>query len=439
MAIEEQAGIGYHLGCPVCGRTYPGDELRYRCECGEPLDIIYSERPAVTRELFDGRLGERQAPLSSGVWRYRELLPAFEDRHIVSRPEGNTNLYRVGAGESGGLRRVGEYAGLEWLALKHEGENPTGSFKDRGMTVGVSQAVRTGARAVACASTGNTSASLASYAAQAGLPCFVFVPEGNIALGKLAQTLAYGAVTLQVRGDFDSAMSLVQEACAELGIYLVNSVNPFRIEGQKSIGFELLQQLGWEPPDWIVLPAGNLGNTSALGKALLQARDLGLVDRLPRIASVQASGANPFFQSYRSGFSERFTVTAHTVATAIKIGAPVSFARARRAIEATNGLVMQVPDEAILDAKAVIDRAGIGCEPASAASLAGARQLVRDGVIGAGERVACILTGHLLKDSDTTLDYHLGRTGAAGSYANRPVVVDTNVEAVRLMKELLLP
>lgn len=431
MAVEEKSDLGYNLACPVCGRTYPGNELRYRCECGEPLDISYGLPAVADRALFDSRLGAGRGPLSSGVWRYREMLPAFEDRHIVSRPEGNTNLYHVGAGEGGRLRRVGEYAGLEWLALKHEGENPTGSFKDRGMTVGVSQAVRTGARAVACASTGNTSASLASYAAQAGLPCFVFVPEGNIALGKLAQTLAYGAVTLQVRGDFDSAMSLVQEACRELGIYLVNSVNPFRIEGQKTIGLEMLQQLGWEPPDWIVLPAGNLGNTAALGKALLQALDLGLIDRLPRIASVQASGANPFFQSYMSGFSERFTVTAHTVATAIKIGAPVSFMRARRAIEASNGTVLQVSDEAILDAKAVIDRAGIGCEPASAASLAGARQLVLDGTIGAGERVVCILTGHLLKDSDTTLDYHLGKSGAAGAYANRPVVVDATIEAVR--------
>jgi threonine synthase len=361
------------------------------------------------------------------------MLPPFPDPHIVSRPEGNTNLYQVGAGERGGLKRIGEYAGLEWLALKHEGENPTGSFKDRGMTVGVSQAVRTGARAVACASTGNTSASLASYAAQAGLPCFVFVPEGNIALGKLAQTLAYGAVTLQVRGDFDSAMSLVQQACAELGIYLVNSVNPFRIEGQKTIGLELLQQLAWQPPDWIVLPAGNLGNTAALGKALLQALDLGLIDRLPRIASVQATGANPFFQSYKSGFSERFTVTAHTVATAIKIGAPVSFERARRAIETTNGLVLQVPDETILDAKAIIDRAGIGCEPASAASLAGARQLALDGTISPGERVVCILTGHLLKDSDTTLDYHLGKTSTPASYTNRPIVVDPTIQAVRQM------
>jgi threonine synthase len=392
---------------------------------------MYDLPATVTRELLHARLGAGRLPFSSGVWRYREMLPAFEDGDIVSRPEGNTNLYQVGMGESGGLRRVGEYAGLEWLALKHEGENPTGSFKDRGMTVGVSQARRVEARAVACASTGNTSASLASYAAQAGLPCFVFVPEGNIALGKLAQTLAYGAVTLQVRGDFDSAMSLVQRACAELGIYLVNSVNPFRIEGQKTIGLEILQQLGWDAPDWIVLPAGNLGNTAALGKALQQALELGLIDRLPRIASVQASGANPFFQSYRSGFSERFTVAAHTVATAIKIGAPVSFARAQRAIEATNGLVVEVPDEAILDAKAVVDMAGIGCEPASAASVAGARLLVSEGVIGRSEKVVCILTGHLLKDSDTTLDYHLGRSGASGSYANRPVVVDASIEAVR--------
>jgi threonine synthase len=216
-----------------------------------------------------------------------------------------------------------------------------------------------------------------------------------------------------------------------MDIYLVNSINPFRIEGQKTIAFEMLQQLGWEPPEWIVLPAGNLGNTAAIGKSLLQARDLGLIDRVPRIAAVQASGANPFYLSYQGGFAERFSVEAHTVASAIKIGAPVSYARARRAIKETNGTVTEVDDSEILEAKAVIDRAGIGCEPASAASVAGARRLVEMGVIGHAERVVCILTGNILKDPDTTISYHMDDTGEAKGYVNRPVVVGHEIDEVR--------
>ena len=416
--------------CPECGRRYAVSESRYSCDCGEPLDIGY-EPVAVGRELFEARLGTLEAPYRSGVWRYRELLPPIDGEHIVSKPEGNTNLYLAGADERGGVRGVGEYAGLGWLGLKHEGENPTASFKDRGMTVGVSQAVALGVGAVACASTGNTSASLASYAVQAGMPCFVFVPGGHVAAGKLAQTLAYGAITLQVEGDFDRAMRVVQTVCAEMGVYLVNSVNPFRIEGQKTIAFEALQQLGWEPPDWVVLPAGNLGNTSAVGRALLQAREIGLVSRVPRVAAVQAAGANPFYRGYAGGWRERHSMEAHTVASAIKIGAPVSYSRARRVIEATDGVVTEVADEAILEAKAVIDRAGIGCEPASAASLAGARRLVVEGVIRPGERVLCILTGHILKDADTTLAYHLDDVEEVRAYANRPVVVGSDPDEVR--------
>jgi threonine synthase len=419
--------MSHVFACAECGRRYPLGEIRYRCDCGAPLEIVSEEAPQVSRSLFNERLGERALPLASGVWRYRELLPPIADENIVSRPEGNTNLYSVGEATAGGFRRVGEYAGISTLFLKHEGENPTGSFKDRGMTVGVSQAVTLGASAVACASTGNTSASLASYAAQAGIPCFVFVPEGKIASGKLAQTLAYGAVTLQIRGDFDAAMTLVQEVCARLGVYLLNSVNPFRIEGQKTIVFELLQQLGWEPPDWIALPAGNLGNTAAFGKALLEAHRLGLISRLPRLAPVQAAGANPFYKSYASGFSQRFTVAADTVATAIKIGSPVSYERARRGVRETNGVVAEVSDDAILEAKAVIDRAGIGCEPASAASVAGARKLVQEDIIKPEESVVAILTGHTLKDTDTTVAYHTG----VHPHANRPQVVDADFEQVR--------
>jgi threonine synthase len=421
----------YMFECPQCGRRYPGTEARNRCDCGEPVDIIYEKRPKVKKETFDGRLGGRSAVERSGVWRYKEMLPGIAEASIVTRPEGNTGLYMVGAGERGGFKGVGEYCAVEWVGLKHEGENPTGSFKDRGMTVGVSRAVEMEAVAVACASTGNTSASLASYAAQAGIICFVFIPEGNVALGKLAQTLAYGAITLQVRGDFDRAMALVQQVSTELGVYLVNSVNPFRVEGQKTIAYEMLQQLGWDAPDWVVVPAGNLGNTSAIGKALVEAHAAGLIGRVPRLAAVQAAGANPFFQGYASGFVQRFEMAASTVATAIKIGAPVSWTRAMRAIRETNGVVAEVSDAEIMEAKAVVDRAGIGCEPASAASVAGLRKLREAGTIGANERVVCVLTGNLLKDPEATVAYHMDDTGEVKSLANRPEVVDDEAAEVR--------
>ena len=269
------------------------------------------------------------------------------------------------------------------------------------MTAGVTVARLRGARAVACASTGNTSASLASYAAQAGMQGIVFLPAGQISGGKLAQSLAYGATTVQFAGDFDAAMQLVEQVCNELDVYLLNSLNPFRVEGQKAIGLEILQQLDWQAPDWLVLPAGNLGNTSAIGKAFRQAYQLGLIQHLPRIASIQASGANPFYRSYQQGWAHRERVHAQTIASAIKIGDPVSYERARRIIEESHGLVAEVTDEEILAAKAVIDRSGIGCEPASAASIAGAKKLVADGTIKRDERVVAILTGHMLKDSTT--------------------------------------
>jgi threonine synthase len=435
------------LRCVECGTLYPASEPRgmprYRCECGEVLDVeiplrlpaadqgqvgaqawrrLFAERSAASAgALPDGAAGLADR---SGVWRYRELILPVPASLLISRPEGNTALYAVGSEQetsaSPGLCRIGRYAGLAQLFLKHEGENPTGSFKDRGMTVGVTLAHLLGARAVACASTGNTSASLASYAALAGLQALVFLPAGNVAGGKLAQTLAYGARCVQINGDFDAAMWLVEQVCNEQGIYLLNSLNPFRVEGQKAIGFELLQQLNWQAPDWLVLPAGNLGNTSALGKAFRQARDLGLIDRLPRIAAIQAAGANPFYLSYRQGFQRRETVRAQTLASAIKIGNPVSYARARRVIEECSGLVEQVSDSEILEAKAVIDRAGIGCEPASAATLAGIRKLVAAGIMRPDERVVGILTGNLLKDNQTGIPQ-----------AATAVVVEPHLDAVR--------
>ncbi len=433
-----QALSALALRCVECDALYPALETgrppRYRCACGGVLDVELkvpipdqpvsapgaaparpaSDNAAALRRLFDERaatpplwpLGTGTSLLdSSGVWRYRELILPVPERYVVTRPEGNTGLYPVGLAQgnpgSAGHRRIGAYAGLERFFLKHEGENPTGSFKDRGMTVGVTMANLLGASAVACASTGNTSASLASYAAQAGMRGIVFLPAGNVAGGKLAQTLAYGAQTVQIKGDFDDAMRLVEQVCNELGIYLLNSLNPFRVEGQKGIGFEILQQLNWQAPDWLILPAGNLGNTSAIGKAFRQAYELSLIDRMPRIASIQAAGANPFYRSFKQGFARRESVRAETVASAIKIGNPVSYTRARRVIETSNGLVEEVTDAEILAAKAIIDQSGIGCEPASAATLAGARKLVERGVIKRDELVVGVLTGHLLKDGKT--------------------------------------
>jgi threonine synthase len=365
---------------------------------------------SVSTQLFDGRWRATEAPYFSGVWRYHELILPAKVAQIVTRPEGNTNLYAVGRAERSGLGKISEYAGLERFYLKHEGENPTGSFKDRGMTVGMTQAVVLRAKAVACASTGNTAASLASYAAQARLPCFVFLPQGKISTSKLAQAVAHGAIAVQLRTDFDGAMRAAQSVCADLGIYLLNSINPFRLEGQKSIALELLQQLRWNAPDWIVLPAGNLGNTSAIGKALLEAKQLGLIQRLPRIASIQARGANPFYRSFRSDFEKRIRVQAETIASAIRIGDPVSFVRARRAIGETDGVVESVTDQEILAAKRVIDASGIGCEPASAATLAGARVLVKNKIIRPHQTVVGILTGHLLKDPEMTMQAHCQTT-----------------------------
>ena len=425
------------LQCLECEKSYPADEVRYLCDCGGLLDVwhdLESLRPHISRAMFDERVsgapGPRVNPVTdSGVWRYREIILPTAPENIVSRPEGNTPLYEH--------PRLSEWVGNSRFFMKHEGENPSGSFKDRGMTVGVTQAKTIGAQAVACASTGNTSASLAAYAARAGIPALIFIPAGKIAAGKLAQALAYGAHTLQINGDFDDAMTLVQTVCNKLGVYLLNSLNPFRLEGQKSIVLEILQGFNWQPPDWIVLPAGNLGNTAAFGKALYEAKQLGLIDRIPRIAAIQAAGASPFYQSYRGQFTERVKVKAETIATAIRIGNPVSYARAIRTLGWTDGLVESVTDQEIMDAKAMVDRAGIGCEPASAASVAGTRKLIAAGVIKPDETVVSILTGNVLKDPGSTVDYHTGAWPRA-AFANAPVQVEPELAAVQRMIEARL-
>lgn len=381
-----------YLECISCRQKYAIDDVRYSCECGDLLGI---ERPretflAVTPELFNQRLSSRTALDHSGVWRFREVVRNLPASSYVTHPEGNTTLYQRSA--------ISQWSGVDAIYLKHEGQNPTGSFKDRGMTVAISQAKHLQKTIAACASTGNTSASLAAYAAQAGITPVVFLPRGKISSGKLAQALAYGATCLSIKGDFDSAMTLVQQAAKDLGIYMVNSLNPFRLEGQKTIIWELLQDLEWKTPDWIVVPGGNLGNTSAFGKALLEAYTAGWIAKIPRLATVQAAGANPFYLSFLDNFRKPRQIAANTYATAIQIGSPVNYTKAKKAIKETNGVVIQVSEQQIAEAKYFIDRLGIGCEPASACSLAGIRDLKIQGLIKPTDCVVGILTGNLLKD-----------------------------------------
>lgn len=390
----------WSLRCLDTGALYPADEVRYRSNAGalleavHPLDTLDGD---ALRAEWDNRLNGLGGVDRSGVWRYRELVMPVGREEVVTLNEGTTSLYC-----STSLAR---YAGVHGLMLKHEGQNPTASFKDRGMTSGVTAARMLGQRSVACASTGNTSASLAAYAAHAGMAAFVFIPAGNVAAGKLAQAIAYGATVVQIDGNFDDAMRLVQDVCAEKGIYLLNSINPYRIEGQKTIGIEIVHELGWQVPDWIVVPGGNLGNSSAIFKGLAELLALGIIDRLPRIAVCQASGAAPLHAGFLEDFAggPRTVESPETLATAIRIGSPVSWPKCVRAIRETSGVVTSVDDDQILDAKKHVDAAGIGAEPASCASVAGLRRLVGEGVIDPGERVVCVLTGHVLKDTEAVL------------------------------------
>ena len=444
---------------PDCGATYAIDEVLFACrECGSLLDVRYDwSRCNVPKSLtfFDSRRGGGALD-AGGVWRFRELLPFAEPDDLVTVGEGRTILQQADelAGEIG--LRSGH------LFLQYEGLNPSGSFKDNGMAAAFSMARRLGRTRVACASTGNTSASMAMFAGvtrtRSGSPieAIVFVGGGKIAHGKLAQALDYGARTLQIDGDFDACMRLVQASADRLGLYLMNSVNPFRVEGQKTIMYRVLEGLDWEVPDWIVLPGGNLGNTSAFGKAFVELRELGLIDRVPRLAVINAAGANTLHRLYNDrglrfnrgnvdlaaidGYYTEMDSEgrrAQTVASAIEIGRPVNLIKALRSLEATDGVVRQVSDEAILDGKALVGRFGFGCEPASGASVAGLRALLEEQVISSTDRVVCILTGHALKDPAVTIEYHTsgGSQGSECRYVNAPWRVPADIDAIAKLLE----
>jgi threonine synthase len=410
---------------PSCGHALGVREFAFACpRCGELLDVVYDwsrlPRPRTLPE-FDALRADFANPLNySGVWRFRQLIPFAPESEILTCGEGQTQL-RQG-------RNTAKHVGLrpDRLWLQYEGLNFSGSFKDNGMTGAFTHARMVNAQRAACASTGNTSASMAAFAAGTGLlEAIVFIGSGKIALGKLAQALDYGAKTIQIEGDFDDAMARVQEVCRETGIYLMNSLNPFRLEGQKAIMFRVLEGLRWQVPDWVVVPGGNLGNSSAFGKAFGELLELGLIERAPRIAIINAAGAptlselvNRHGLTWNGGHVDDATikayydkmnadgVRAHTIASAIEINRPVNLKKALRSLEITKGVVRVATDEQILDAKAVVGRDGIGCEPASGASVAGAKLLREEGIIGPNDLVACVLTGHQLKDPNATVWYH---------------------------------
>jgi threonine synthase len=388
-----------------CREEFAIDERVYVCgRCGDLLEIEGTSEidKAKLKELWRERRMSNDVRDRSGVWRFREFLPFADCVRVVSLGEGSTQVYEA--------PRCAAFCGLDELRLKHQGNNPTGSFKDTGMTVAVTQAKQLGVKRVVCASTGNTAASLAAYAAQADLTCEIMVPEGQVSSAKLAQALDYGAKVITIKGNFDDCMKAIRELADDDDAYLVNSINPFRIEGQKTVAFELAEQLDWRAPDHLVVPGGNLGNSSAFGKGCRELVAAGLIDRQPQITVVQAEGAAPFAHFY----SERGSQIVNdddpqTLASAIKIGAPVSWKKALGAVRDTNGRVITVSEQEIADAKAMIGRDGIGCEPASATTVAGIRKLVQQNVIKKHESVVAILTGHLLKDTDYVIKYHEGR------------------------------
>jgi threonine synthase len=441
----------HQLRCFGCGSRISGNEAQpdFRCaQCGDLFEVDYPgwlerkgpDRPnaGALKWLWRERRCSDEALDGSGVWRFRELLPILDSfGNAVTLQEGNTPLYH--------LPRNAKALGIDQLYAKHQGMNPSGSFKDTGMTSALSVAKERGFKWVACASTGNTSAAMAAYAARAGLNSLVLIPDGKIAWGKLSQAMDYGAVTCQLKTDFDGCVSVLTEIVRQAPIYLLNSVNPYRLEGQKTPALEIAEALDWNVPDHLIVPGGNLANSSALGKGFREMHELGLVGRMPRISVIQAEGANPMVRHLAAGADTPFKpVEAHTRATAIRIGNPASWRKAERVVHDTGGWCLDVTEAEIAIAKAEIGAEGLGCEPASAVTLAGLKKLRAQGVVHGGQTVVLLLTGHTLKDADYTIDFHRGtllnpeETGGPDSKISaeiaalrrNAVVVDANPKAV---------
>jgi len=446
MSSPSATAPGVRLGdfrfrCIACGELSDRASQDFRCaHCGDLLEIIYPDwqqaRPDAAQlkaAWLDRKISAKPAD-QSGVWRFRDLLPRIDsEEEAITLREGNTPLYE--------LPRCARATGIPRLFAKHQGMNPTGSFKDAGMTVAATFARRAGFRWVACASTGNTSASMAAYAARGGLRSLVLVPEGKISWSKLSQALDYGAVTCQLRTDFDGCLRLLQQLVLRAPVYQLNSINPFRLEGQKTLAIELMEQLDWNAPDHIIVPGGNLGNSSAIGKAVVEMRDLGLISKMPKLSVIQAEGANALVRTLREAAGKRLvSVAAETRATAIRIGNPASWRKAAHVLEATSGACEQVSEVEIAEAKAEIGAEGIGCEPASAVTLAGLKKLIQERFVKPDETVVLVLTGNLLKDPEFTIDFHRGDMFKGGPSAgvsaevdalrHPPLVLDATLDAV---------
>ena len=429
----------FRFRCIGCGSVSSSAAQDFRCsQCGNLLEITdsswNSRNPTALRTLWRERRTLNESIDLSGVWRFREVLPSPQsEQQIVTLREGNTPLYE--------LLQSSRITGVPRLYAKHQGLNPTGSFKDAGMTVAATFARQAGYRWVACASTGNTSASMAAYAARGGMRSLVLVPDGKISWSKLSQALDYGALTCQLRTDFDGCLRLLQELVRKVPVYQLNSINPFRLEGQKTLAYELLEQLDWEPPDHIIVPGGNLGNSSAIGKALLEMLGLGLIPRLPKLSVIQAEGANALVRTLRETEGKHLvSMQPETRATAIRIGNPASWEKAVKVLQATGGACEEVSEIEIAQAKAEIGAEGIGCEPASAVTLAGLKKLLKQGFVKPDETVVLVLTGNLLKDPDYTMEFHRGdlfkgtaqedQSAKLNPLRHPPVVLDATLDAV---------
>lgn len=444
----------HNLRCTECGSSIAPETVssNFRCPlCNGLYEVVYAWSESSTPGTPVGNLPNASAlrwlwqerrtstmPIDqSGVWRFRDLFPILKNaENAVTLREGNTPLYE--------LPRCAKVAGIDWLLAKHQGMNPTGSFKDTGMTAALSVAAERGFEWVACASTGNTSAAMAAYAARAGLRSIVFIPEGKIAWGKLSQSMDYGALTIQLKTDFDGCVDILGELVKRFPIYLLNSVNPYRLEGQKTPAFEIVEQLDWQVPEHIIVPGGNLANSSALGKGFMEMHQLGLIPHRPKISVIQAEGANPLYRWFIDSNRIMRPVTADTRATAIRIGNPASWRKAANIIDTLGGWCEQVSEQEIALAKAQIGAEGVGCEPASAVTLAGLKKLVALGKVTREERAVLILTGHTLKDSQYTIDYHRNELLNASEVAEEtplqqaqhtalrkpPVVLEANPDVV---------